>query len=112
MVQFVRDMSRRFPDALFVITGDHYGRNYPTNFPTIYQRSSVPLILYGPKALQGVTFPADAVGSHVDIAPTLIELCAPAGFNYRSLGKNLLDPKAAKHGVGTDFVIFRTVSSP
>ena len=33
------------------------------------------------------------MGGQLDIAPTLIELCAPAGFAYHSLGENLLMPK-------------------
>jgi hypothetical protein len=31
-------------------------------------------------------------GAHIDLVPTLVELCAPAGFEYSSFGGNLLDP--------------------
>ena len=53
----------------------------------------MPLLLYGPSVLGGVRPPDAPVGGHLDIAPTLIELSAPAGFAYHSLGENLLMPK-------------------
>ncbi|MBQ5636079.1 MAG: LTA synthase family protein, partial [Selenomonadales bacterium] len=31
----------------------------------------------------------DAAGSHINILPTLIELCAPKGFEYTSVGTSL-----------------------
>ena len=34
-------------------------------------------------------FPKDAAGSQIDIMPTLIELIAPKGFEYYSVGKSL-----------------------
>lgn len=106
MVDFVRTMIDRYPDSLFVITGDHYGRNFLNHCPTIFERSSVPLVLYGPQVLRGLKAPPRAAGSHIDIGPTLVELCAPRGFTYQTLGKNLLDPAAPAVGVGTGYVIF------
>lgn len=104
--EFVRKMIERHPDSLFIITGDHYGRHFITTTPNSYEGSSVPLIMYGPNVLNGLSFPEGTAGSHVDLATTLIELCAPQGFDYVSLGKNLFKPMPNSFGVGRDFVIF------
>jgi hypothetical protein len=36
----------------------------------------------------------------MDVGPTLIELAAPKGFVYHSLGRNLLAPKKDALGIG------------
>lgn len=105
MGQFIEEMESRYPDSLFVITGDHYCRHFLNHTPGVYERSSVPLILYGSKVLAGRMLPENATGSHVDIATTLVELCAPAGFNYHGVGRDLLKEYAEPLAVGTDFVI-------
>lgn len=74
-------------DALFLITGDHWSRRFPTSQPSLFERSSVPLVIYG-KHLD-LKVPDARVGSHIDIIPTLVELVAPKGFVYHALGKNL-----------------------
>lgn len=104
---FVRSMAAKLPNSLFIITGDHYGRNFITTQPPIYEGASVPLILYGPRVLEGLSIPQGMAASHVDLATTLIELCAPAGFPYVSVGKNIFVPTTEKaFGVGTQYVIF------
>jgi phosphoglycerol transferase MdoB-like AlkP superfamily enzyme len=103
-------MDRRLPRALFALTGDHWSRRFLLNrAPTFWERSAVPLPLYGPSVLGRVRPPESPVGGHLDIAPTLIELAAPAGFAYHSLGENLLAPKrrlglGLERIVGPDFI--------
>ncbi len=104
--EFVDKMSQRLPRALFVITGDHFCRNPIAKDIGIYERSAVPLILYGPEILQGKEVSEQAVGSHGDIACTLTELVAPAGFEYCAIGQDLLSPTSHMTGVGTDYVIY------
>lgn len=86
IAQFVRDMSAKFPHSLFVITGDHYDREYPFK-PTAKIANAVPLIIYAPnlrlKARQ-------KIGSHIDITPTIVEMVAEKGYDYASFGKSLL----------------------
>ena len=41
--------------------------------------------------------PFDAAGSHIDVVPTIIEMIAPEGFAYTSLGESLT--RTAKRGV-------------
>jgi hypothetical protein len=45
------------------------------------------------------------VGSHLDLTPTLVELAAPVGFTYHTLGKDLLEPRSCPVGVGKGLVI-------
>ncbi len=97
---FLRRVSARLPSALFAVTGDHYSRKFPGARPTLYERTAVPLLLYGRAALEGVVAPPDCVGSHLDIAPTLIDLAAPAGFEYDAIGSDLLAPRARQLGIG------------
>ena len=44
-------------------------------------------------------------GSHTDLVPTLVELCADAGFEYAAFGRDLLKPDAAPAGFGAGTVI-------
>jgi phosphoglycerol transferase MdoB-like AlkP superfamily enzyme len=97
---FVRIMEKKVSLPLFAITGDHYGRRYINNNPGFFERSAVPLVLYGKEALNGVSLPPGAAGSHLDITPTLVELAAPKGFAYHSLGENILDENGRHIGIG------------
>ena len=77
-------MENRVPLPLFVITGDHYGRRFINSQPTFFEKTTVPLVLYGKEVLEGITLPDNVAGSHIDIIPTLVELTAPEGFFYHA----------------------------
>jgi phosphoglycerol transferase MdoB-like AlkP superfamily enzyme len=102
---FVRSAELKFDDALFAFTGDHFGRKYINLHPGRFEASAVPFVLYGKKILRNVPVPPIPVGSHIDIAPTLIELSAPKGFVYYSIGRDILRPGTARYGVNRDNVI-------
>lgn len=88
MAQFISNTRKKYPDSLFIVVGDHADRlNIETN-PGLYKRYGIPMIVYG----QGVTkdiFPGKVSGSHINVAPTLLELVAPEGFEYYSIGHSL-----------------------
>ena len=86
--EFIRQTEEKYPDSLFVITGDHAVRSNPGAHPTMYEFQSVPLVLYG-AGIRHDILPADAVGGHTGIMPTLIELLAPSGFVYKSIAPPL-----------------------
>lgn len=87
---FTEHMATKYPEeSLFIITGDHADRTNIDNQPTMFERYTVPLIIYG-NGIQQDTLPKDTAGSHVNIGATLIELIAPQGFTYYTLGKSLL----------------------
>jgi hypothetical protein len=97
---FVKTMEGRLSRPLFAFTGDHYGRKFINTRPDFFERSGVPFILYGSEVLRGVRMPSGAAGAHIDIGPTLVELAAPKGFTYYSVGQDLLAPRREYLGIG------------
>jgi Sulfatase len=107
--RFIRAFEERTPGCLFALTGDHWSRRFLNGTPTWPEKSLMPLLLYGPQVLAKVPTPTRIAGGHLDIAPTLIDLCAPAGFAYHSLGENILAPTRGlgfsnTSVVGPDFI--------
>ncbi|HCB94094.1 MAG TPA: arylsulfatase [Selenomonas sp.] len=88
--EFVKRVKEKYPDSLFVITGDHAVRSNPGTRPTMFEHQTVPFVLCG----QGVTkdiMSKDAVGGHTSITPTLVELIAPEGFSYYSIASSMTE---------------------
>lgn len=103
--EFVRKMEQRYPDALFVITGDHFSRRYLHNRPNLFELTHVPIVIYG----QGVTpdlAPRQQIASHMDIAPTLLNMIAPEKTPFYSMGQSLLDASKQRTVFG-----FQTIRS-
>ena len=96
----VKRAESKLSRPLFVFTGDHFGRKFLNARPTFFEHSAVPLILYGKDVLRGIKMPPNAAGAHIDISPTLIELVAPKGFEYYSVGQDLLAPRKEFLGIG------------
>lgn len=86
VTRFIKKASEVFPQSLFIITGDHYGRMYVRTKVDDRVGKSIPLIIYSPVLTPKQLY---NVGSHIDIAPTIVELTAPKGFKYSSFGKPL-----------------------
>lgn len=104
--QFVKKAEFKFDPVLFVITGDHTSRRFFSSRPSLYESKSVPLIFYGTSnMLKELEIPERMAGSHLDIVPTLIESIAHKGFDYYSIGKNLLDTKNMAIGLGAGIAI-------
>lgn len=103
--EFVDMATTKFPLALFAITGDHYGRRHVLPNPPALECATVPLVLYGKGITDTLSLPEDVAGCHVDIVPTLVELVAPAGFEYHALGNNLFDIKNAKFAINKKYVL-------
>jgi phosphoglycerol transferase MdoB-like AlkP superfamily enzyme len=97
---FVRKIESKLPRPLFAFTGDHFGRKFINANPDFFERSGVPLVLYGKEVLHGIKLPPGIAGTHIDIGPTLVELTAPKGFEYFSVGQDLLAPKKRFLAVG------------
>lgn len=103
--RFVREAEKKFPKALFAITGDHWSRKFLNEHPSLYESRSVPFVLYGKEVLKGVKIGERVAGGHLDIMPTLLDLAAPAGHEYYSLGSSLLDPKRRQVGIGRGMMV-------
>ena len=87
---FVRSVIGKYPSSLFVITGDHAVRTDPSTRPTIFEHQSVPFVLFGAGVTKNI-LPPDAVGGHISIVPTIIELIAPKDYIYYSIAPSLFD---------------------
>jgi phosphoglycerol transferase MdoB-like AlkP superfamily enzyme len=83
---FMKKSKDKFSDGLYAFTGDHFGRKFINYNPNLYERSSVPFILYGNNIPKSKNL---TPGSHIDIIPTLIEIVAPKDFEYYSFGTSL-----------------------
>ena len=88
--EFVDKMESQYPDALFVITGDHYSRRYIHDQPNLYELTHVPIVFYGQAIQQLKAEPQ--LASHMDIAPTILNLVAKPNSAFYSVGKSLLSP--------------------
>ena len=97
---FVKKIENKLHRPLFAFTGDHFGRKFINARPEFFERSGVPFILYGRDVLNGIAVPQGVAGSHIDIGPTLVELAAPKGFTYYSVGQDLLAPRKEFLGIG------------
>lgn len=85
---FVQQVHKKYPESLFAITGDHADRMNIDSNPSLYERYAIPFVLYG-NGVDKSLIPASAAGTHLSIAPTLIELIAPQGFEYYSINDSL-----------------------
>ena len=102
LTQFVQNMAEKERDSVFVITGDHFGRRHVKPNPPLYETKAVPCVWYGPNVLkthQGINT-AERAGGHLDIGATLIEMAAPKGFTYPSMGRNLFAKNTDRLNVG------------
>ncbi|WP_196591163.1 LTA synthase family protein [Pectinatus frisingensis] len=88
MSDFIAVMRQKYPDSLFLIVGDHADRYNIEKTPTMYKRYVIPFIMTG-DGVNKKLFSQDDVGSQIDIFPTLMELIAPKGFTYYSVGRSL-----------------------
>lgn len=105
ITNFIRAVKERVPESVFVVTGDHAVRCDPSTHPTIFEHQSVPFVLYGAGITKEI-LPPDAVGDHISIVPTLIELIAPKDFAYYSIAPSLFE----SDGVGFNNAAFLTAS--
>ena len=94
MGDFVAFAQKLLPDSLFVITGDHMERFTFAVEQDARVMMSIPCIFYG----QGVSkdwFGTKSVGSHIQIAGTLVDVVGPAGAEYTSMTPNMFASEIA-----------------
>ncbi len=102
LAEFVVRAKKKYPDSVFIIVGDHADRMNIDKTPTMYERYGIPFVVTG-KGITKQSLPAGVAGSHIDVMPTLLELIAPKGFTYYSVGNSLT--KGNAFGVNYGFWI-------
>lgn len=104
---FVKDAESRDPEgSLFVITGDHADRTNIEKQPDLFTRYAIPLVIYNRGGINRKLFPSNTAGGHVNLGATLIELIAPQGFAYHSLGDSLFSSQ-----VGFNHTVWMTANA-
>lgn len=88
MGDFVKAVQDRQRDTLFVITGDHSERFSFATEQDARTTSAIPCIFYG-EGVDKVWFADSSIGDHIQLAGTLAEAVAPAGFTYVALQPSL-----------------------
>lgn len=104
LARFIHAVKERWPDSLVLVMGDHADRYNIEKTPTTYERYGIPFIVTGRGIHKGTLAPESA-GSQIDAVPTLLELIAPKGFFYMSLGTSLT--AGNRQGVNYGFFITR-----
>ena len=99
---FIDIMKSKAPESIFVIIGDHADRCNIDKQPNDYERFGVPFIITGAGIKRGILM-ANSAGSHIDVIPTIIELIAPANFEYHSIGTSLTE-----NTCGVNYALFIT----
>lgn len=94
ITEFIQTMYQRYPDSIFIVTGDHGGRFHIKPNPNVYEGYAVPFVIYG-QGIRHDIFPSTAAGNHISVIPTLFELIAPKGFEYYSVGESMTKPDVA-----------------
>jgi hypothetical protein len=79
---------------------NHCSRRFFKTPASLYETKSVPFIIYSKNLLGNLHLEAPTAGGHIDIAPTLLELIAPEGFPYYSLGTSIFDRTRNQAGWG------------
>jgi phosphoglycerol transferase MdoB-like AlkP superfamily enzyme len=85
---FIKTTREKYPDSLFIVTGDHADRTNIDANPSLFERYTIPFVIYG-QGITKSTLAQDIAGNQVNIGATLIELIAPKDFTYYSLGESL-----------------------
>lgn len=90
---FIDNADKKYNEAVYAFTGDHFGRRIITHKPNLIEKSLVPFVMYGNNIPQQKV---ETPGTHINIVPTLIEMIAPEGFTYYSFAKSMFDPEQSK----------------
>ena len=95
---FIREMLKRYPDSLIVVTGDHpalpvpFGTGLIARLEPTYREQYGTSFYMHHRDFELKSFAGNTIGSHMNIMPTIIELIAPRGYEYYSIAQSLTEP--------------------
>jgi len=98
LMKFVETMREKFPDSLFIVTGDHTSGLIPYQYDLIPRREPsfresmlTTFAIHHPELTPDMLV-GNTIGGHMNIMPTIMELIAPKGHEYYSLFPPLTEP--------------------
>ncbi len=89
LAHFIKRAREKFPKALFIITGDHFDRNWQIAQGHLETNHTIPLIIVTPKSVR--LYPQTNLGTHMDLIATILELLTPKNQSYLSFSKPLFN---------------------
>ncbi|MBQ7884181.1 MAG: LTA synthase family protein [Phascolarctobacterium sp.] len=95
--EFVKTTEAEEPDSLFIITGDHSERFHFAKEQNTKTRTAIPCVFYG-AGINKEMFSNVKVGVHNQIAGTIAELIAPAGFEYSAMLESMFKEQVVYNG--------------
>lgn len=95
--EFVKTTEAVEPNTLFIITGDHSERFHFAKEQETKTRTAIPCVFYG-KGISKEMFDGVKVGVHNQLAGTIAELIAPAGFEYSAMLESMFKEKVVYNG--------------
>ncbi|MCR5560011.1 MAG: LTA synthase family protein [Schwartzia sp.] len=91
LIGFVETMKEAYPDALFIVTGDHSAKLMPFEYgiidrrePSLRDQVLTSFAMYH-REIDENMFADNTIGGHMNIMPTVFELIAHEGFSYYGL---------------------------
>ena len=91
-------MREVYPDSLFIVSGDHTTGLLPFDYDIVprdeanMRESLLTSFAMSHPELTLDMLAGNTIGGHMNILPTIMELVAPAGFEYYSLMPPLTEP--------------------
>lgn len=95
--EFVKTTEAVEPNSLFIITGDHSERFHFAKEQEAKTRTAIPCVFYG-KGITKEMFNGVKVGVHNQLAGTIAELIAPAGFEYSAMLESMFKEEVVYNG--------------
>ena len=103
--KFISILEKKYNNILFIITGDHFSKRHIKNNPSLYEKNSVPVILYSKSIFNNFNTPKYASGNHLDLSSTILSLLLKKKNKKYSIGKSLLENSIKKLSIGNNFFI-------
>lgn len=103
IANFVKNITKKYPDSLIIITGDHPSRMIPNELEAkVKENHTVPIIFYG-KSVENLKREIPSM-THLDIMPTLLDMVAPKDFKYKSWGNSIFANERRLQPMNTEVI--------
>lgn len=103
---FCKKIREKYPDCMVVITGDHPARERPQNEKMTSEAIACVPIIFTSALIEESKIAKEIYSAQLlDIIPTLVEMLASEGFEYKAWGENMLSDSPRLTPAITPFTI-------